>query len=201
MSRSKSISDEDVLDRLGEFLARSGPDALSFAGAAMACGLSAPTLVQRFASREGLMRAVLLRMWDRLDVLTAELDGSASLDAPGALDMLLALSGDHESDDPGQGLLLLREDLRDPVLRARGAAWSATMARALGRRIAADFEQRERMGRLMFSQWQGIVLWWGFAREGSMRDAVRHGLSEWLAVLKELAAPDRDSEPRKEQVG
>ena len=194
MSRSKSISDEDALDRLGEFLARAGPDALSFASAAKACGLSGPTLVQRFASRTGLMRAVLLRMWDRLDALTAELDGSASVDVRGAVEMLLELSGDHESDDPGQGLLLLREDLRDPALRARGAAWCASLASALGRRITLDAERRECMGRLMFNQWQGALLWWGFSRQGGIRDEVCRVMDEWAAALREQS-PIAESSP------
>ena len=44
-----------------------GPEALTFAAAAAESGLAASTLVQRFGSKAGLLRAALLRAWDLLD--------------------------------------------------------------------------------------------------------------------------------------
>ena len=46
--------------------------------------------------------------------------------------MLVALSGDYGGIEAyAEGLLVLREDLRDPVLRARGAAWKKALSKAL----------------------------------------------------------------------
>ncbi|GHC64893.1 hypothetical protein [Limoniibacter endophyticus] len=42
----------------------------------------------------------------------------------GAVELLVALSADYGAiDSYADGLLILREDLRDPDLRARGKAW------------------------------------------------------------------------------
>jgi len=79
--------------------------------------------------------------------------------------------------------LLLREDFRDPVLRARGSAWHQALISALGRRLSDDPAKQMVLGRLMASQWQGAVLWWGFSREGSLRSFLRRELREWLAAI------------------
>ncbi len=56
------------------------------------------------------------------------------------------------------------------------------MTRALGRRLSDDSARQELLGRLMASQWQGAVLWWGFSREGTLRGFLRRELREWLAA-------------------
>ncbi|MEK1899210.1 MAG: TetR/AcrR family transcriptional regulator, partial [Rhizobium sp.] len=79
--------------------------------------------------------------------------------------------------------LLLREDFRDPVLRARGGAWGAALTAA----IAARFEgqgQAQTIARLMLSQWQGSLLWWGFSSEGAVADYVQRELRLFLAALE-----------------
>ena len=46
----------------------------------------------------------------------------------GAVELLVGLSRyDGAVEDFAEGLLVLREDLRDPVLRSQGAAWEATL--------------------------------------------------------------------------
>ena len=184
MARPRKISDEDVLEALAGQLATQGPQALTFASASSVTGLSPATLVQRYGSREAMLRAGLLWMWDELDKQTAFLDATQSVDAEGAIGLLIRLSADYGgSDEAAQGLLLLREDLRDPVLRARGVAWNHTLSSALGRRLSADANGQERLGRLMASQWQGAVLWWGFSREGTLRSYLRRELREWLSAV------------------
>ena len=82
-----------------------------------------------------------------------------------------------------EGLLLLREDYRDPLLRARGAAWNVALAAALGRRLSDAAADQQRLGRLMASQWQGAVLWWGFSRDGSLTEHLRRELREWVSAI------------------
>jgi AcrR family transcriptional regulator len=183
MARYRKISDEDVVESVATLLARDGPAALTFAAASKATGLSPATLVQRYGSRDALLQAALLWMWDQLDLETAAADATQPLDAEGAIALLVRLSsGFGAGDDPGQGLLLLREDYRDPVLRSRGAAWQRALSAALGRRLSDDPTGQERLGRLLAAQWQGAVIWWGFSRDGSLRGYLRRELRDWLTI-------------------
>lgn len=184
MSRPRRISDVDVIEAVAALVSSEGPNGLTFASASAACGLSPATLVQRYGNREALLRAALLWMWDQLDLATAGADAAHPVDPEGAIALLVGLSAGYGAgDETTQGLLLLREDFRDPVLRARGVAWNKALVAALGRRLSADPQKQVTLGRLMASQWQGAVLWWGFSREGTLRAHLRHELREWLAAL------------------
>ena len=192
MSRPRKISDEDVVEAVAGLISREGPNGLTFASASAATGLSPATLVQRHGNREALLRAVLLWMWDQLDAETAGADAAHPVAPEGAVALLARLSAGYGAgDEAAQGLLLLREDFRDPVLRARGVAWNKALTAALGRRLGTDPDEQERLGRLMANQWQGAVLWWGFSREGTLRSHLRRELREWLA------ATGIDSTPRQ----
>lgn len=181
MARPRKITDEALLDAVGAILSREGPAGLTFQTASAAGGLSPATLVQRFGSKEALLRAALLRMWDALDARTAAADANHALDPEGAIALLVRLSSGYgaTADETAQGLLLLREDFRDPELRARGAAWHNALSAALARRLGGDPE----LGRLMASQWQGAVLWWGFSRAGTLRGYLRRELRAWCAAV------------------
>ncbi|SFZ81007.1 transcriptional regulator, TetR family [Devosia enhydra] len=183
MPRPRSISDEALLDAALGLMARTGPEGLSFAALSSASGLAPATLVQRFGSRDRLMEAALLRAWDRLDAETAAADADCPVTPQGAVALLVRLSGAPDGPDThGEGLLLLREDFRRPVLRARGAAWGTALATALGRRIAPGNPKSVALGRLMASQWQGAVIWWGFSRTGTLAETVSAELSAWLRL-------------------
>lgn len=187
MPRRKTIADDELLAAAGELMSREGPAALTFAAVAARTKLSPATLVQRFGSREAMMRASLLRMWDSLDAATAAADRKHAVEPAGAIALLVQLSAGYASsrndDDIAQGLLLLREDFRDPGLRARGVAWGEALARALGRRLSSDPAQQKLLGRLMASQWQGALIWWGFSRAGALRHHVRRELRDWCAAV------------------
>lgn len=184
MARTKTVSDEAILDAAMALMVRAGPEAVTFAAVGREVGLSAATLVQRYASKAEFLRAVLLRAWDRLDEQTACLDESAALSPEGAVRMLLALFpvGEGESDY-AEGLLILREDMRDPLLRERGACWGAALAAALGRRLSDDPQRQPVLGRLMASQWQGSQLWWAFERQGDPATVIGGELRRWCDVL------------------
>ncbi|WP_262029193.1 TetR/AcrR family transcriptional regulator [Microvirga sp. Mcv34] len=186
MARPKTIPDEQVLDALLDALMESGPDALSFARAAKACGLSPATLVQRYGAREAMVQAILLRAWDRLDAATEAADAVEAPTPEGAINLLLRLMPPETAErDASNGLLLLREDLRDPLLRRRGAAWGHRLAEALGRRLARDPAQGERLGWQMASLWQGAHTWWAFTREEPPEQAIRRVLEEWIGGLND----------------
>ncbi|MCP1625795.1 helix-turn-helix domain-containing protein [Pseudomonas nitroreducens] len=184
MARTKTVSDEAILDAAMALMVREGPDAVTFAAVGREVGLSAATLVQRHATKAEFLRAVLLRAWDRLDEQTAQLDASAELSPEGAVQMLVAMFPVGEGEaDYAEGLLILREDMRDLLLRRRGAQWGATLAKALGRRLSDDPQRQPMLGRLMTSQWQGAQLWWAFERRGDPAGAIGAELRRWCDVV------------------
>lgn len=181
MTRRKTIPDEQVLGTLFEMMMKTGPDGLTFARAAQASGLAAATLVQRFGSRERMVEAILLQAWDSLDAETKAADEEEDLSPEGAINLLLRLmSPDTASRDATDGLLLLREDIRNLRLRERGAAWGRALVAALGRRLSADQQEADLLGWQMAALWQGAHTWWAFDQTVPADRAIREALEAWL---------------------
>ncbi len=188
MPRPKMVSDTDVLAAAHQLIHERGPDALTFASLARACGLSASTLVQRFGSKPELVRSTLLQAWDRLDEKTARLAATLPKTAEGAIRLLATLSRDYGGiESYAEGLLILREDLRDPVLRARGAAWKRSLSGALDDCFSQVPQAPEGIGLLMAAQWQGALLWWSFDPRGAVDRFAEDCLRRFVAAV--VAAP------------
>jgi AcrR family transcriptional regulator len=184
MPRPKILPDKDVLEAALKLMHEQGPEALTFASLASACGLSAATLVQRFENKARLKQSTLLHAWDLLDEKTARLAVEVPKTAEGAIKLLVALSRDYGGiESYAEGLLVLREDLRDPALRARGAAWKASLSRALDACFAEVPRAPKGVGLLMASQWQGSLLWWGFDPRGKVERYVEESLQAFVSAL------------------
>lgn len=189
MGRRKTISDHALLDGLLAALERVGPDAFSFAKASGAVGLSPATLVQRFGSRDAMIEAILLHAWDRLDAATALAHTETSPDPAGAIAMLVRLTPSASADqDVADGLLLLREDLKSPMLRARGQAWGARLAEILGRRLTDQPQIAERLGWQMASLWQGAIIWSAFRCDADSKTAIQAMLEDWSKSIVNASA-------------
>ncbi len=181
MARRKTIPDEQVLDTLFGLMMETGPDGLTFARAAKASGLSAATLVQRYVNRERMVEAILVQAWDRLDAETKAADNDEDLSPEGAINLLLRLMPAKTAErDATDGLLLLREDIRNPRLRERGAAWGRALVSALGRRLSSDPREADILGWQMSALWQGAHTWWAFDQTVPADSAIRQALEEWL---------------------
>lgn len=192
MPRQKTLPDSEVLEAAHRLLHAEGPDALTFARLAKACGLSAATLVQRFGSKAALVQNALLLAWDRLDERTAQLDAALPKTPAGAVKLLVGLSHYGGIEAYANGLLVLREDLRDPLLRARGTAWKKTLCRVLDQRFAALPQVPAGIGLLLASHWQGSLLWWSFDPRGRVERFVERSLERFVAaVIPPLAAAGR----------
>jgi AcrR family transcriptional regulator len=187
MPRPKTLSDEQVLETVHRLIHEQGPEAVTFAGVAAACGLSGATLVQRFGSKAALLQRALLHAWDLLDERTGQLAAEFPKTPEGAVALLVGLSRSYGGIDAfANGLLVLREDIRDPVLRARGAAWKSALSSALDRCFATLPAAPPGIGHLMATQWQGSIVWWSFDPQGTVEDHVeaslRHLLTSALQV-------------------
>jgi AcrR family transcriptional regulator len=178
--RKRTIPDETLLDAALAIVHRSGPAALSFATLAAQVGLAGSTIVQRFGSKAALLRAALLHAWDGLDADTAVAIAEASPDAAGVVDMLVALTGQYEANDYADQLMVLREDLRDPVLRSRGEAWIVALVDAIEERLTGAPGGADGLGELVVAHWQGTLTMWSFTRRGSLQAVVRRSLETLL---------------------
>ena len=183
MPRNRTISDQDLLDGALLVVRASGPDALTFGALAPRVGLAPSTIVQRFGTKAALLQAALSRAWDRLDDETASAIDNAALGPAGVIDLLVQLSGQYDPDDFADQLLLLREDLRDPVLRARGRAWLVTLTEAIDQRLGRVTGGAAGLGELVVAQWQGTLTVWGFTRQAALTSAVRTSLEDLFARL------------------
>jgi len=170
MARTKSISDDAVLATVRQLLAAGGDKAVTFASVAQAARLAAATLVQRFGSREAMLRAALVAAWDALDAATAVAEAEAPMTAKGAQGLLKALGAQcPEAVD----LAHLAAGFRDAALRARAESWRVRIEAALAARLGAAADGREAAA-LLFAAWQGQLLWQDAGGKGfRLKDAMR----------------------------
>jgi AcrR family transcriptional regulator len=163
MPRTRTIPDDRIFQAIQKLLDEGGDRAVSFASVAAATGLAPPTLVQRYGSRDGMVRAARVAAWERLSAAT--LQAIAATDEKGPQALLKALAG----ADPASLVL----DARDPDLAQRAAAWQATVESALALRLGSGQKAREAAA-LLFAAWQGQLLWAGLSPLGfKLKDAVR----------------------------
>jgi AcrR family transcriptional regulator len=184
MPRPKTLPDKDVMEAAYKLMHRQGPEALTFSALAQACGLSASTLVQRFKSKADLVRSTLFYAWDGLDEKTATFSGNVPKTPEGAVQLLTMLSQGYGGIEAyADALLILREDLRDPTLRARGAKWKAALTHALGDCFDGVPHVPKNIGFLMAAQWQGSLLWWSFDPRGRVEDYVEESLKSFVSAI------------------
>jgi AcrR family transcriptional regulator len=183
MPRKRTIPDEDVLDAALGLVREVGPDAVSFGSLASRVDLAASTLVQRFGSKAALLQAALLLAWAQLEAATDEAIAAAPDGPGGVVELLVSLTGQYDAHDFADQLRVLREDLRDPVLRQRGQAWFAALSEAVGARLVGARGRDGDLGRLVVATWQGTLTVWSFTRDEPVVDVVRYTLEELLGRL------------------
>jgi AcrR family transcriptional regulator len=183
MPRNRTIPDEALLDSALLIVREAGPDALTFGALAARVDLAASTLVQRFKTKTALLQAALLRAWDLLDEATASAIEAAPPGARGVIDLLVRLTGQYDAHDYANQLLLLREDLRDPVLRARGQRWLKTLTEAVEQRLGVAPDGGAGLGELVVAHWQGTLTVWSFRQDVPVAKAVRSSMKALLDRL------------------
>jgi AcrR family transcriptional regulator len=195
MPRKRTIPDEDLLDAALGLVREVGPDAVSFGSLASRVDLAPSTLVQRFGSKAALLQAALLRAWWQLETATDDAIDATPDGPAGVVELLVSLTGQYDAHDFADQLRVLREDLRDPILRDRGRAWFATLSDAVEARLSASGGNGD-LGRLVVATWQGTLTVWSFTRDAPVVDVVRHTLEELLGRLVP-GAPRRRGRARR----
>ena len=163
MPRTRTIPDDHVFAIIQRLLEDGGDKAVSFSSVGTATGLAPPTLVQRYGSREAMVRAARTAAWDALDRRTAEAIANTADKGPQGL---LKAIGSVDA-------IAIASDLRDPDLALRAAAWRAVVESALADRLGTGPKARESAA-LLFAAWQGQSLWTKGGEPGfRLKDAVK----------------------------
>ena len=154
MPRTRIIPDTQVFAQLRAIIAVDGAAAASFRAVGRATGLAPATLVQRYGSAAGMLRAAMTDGWDIADAAFAAI---AVTETPkGAIVLLKALPATPPLS-------------RDPVLAARAKAWRARVIKAL-----TECLDDAEAAAILFAAWQGRMQWEATGARGfSLRDAVK----------------------------
>lgn len=163
MSRTKLIPDSDVHTAILALLESDGEKAVAFSSVGRATGLAPATLVQRFGSRDAMLRAAILAGWDRLGVALTAAEATP-LSPKGALKLLKSLPS-------ASGLL--NASLRDAGLREQAATWRKRVEAALEIRLG-DGSQASGTAAILFALWHGQSAWNDAGGKGfRLKDAVK----------------------------
>jgi AcrR family transcriptional regulator len=163
MPRSRTIPDDRIFAAIQRLLDEGGDKAVSFGTVSAATGLAPPTLVQRYGSRDGMVRAARLSAWDALDQLTEKAIAATADKGPQGL---LKAIGQVDAS-------FLASDLKDPELALRAVAWRARVESALGLRLGSGAKAKGSAA-LLFAAWQGQMLWAGAGNSSfRLKDAIK----------------------------
>ena len=188
MPRPKTHDDDAVLDAAGRVIARAGPAGLTLAAVGEEVGLSAATLVQRFASKRGLLLAVARR---------GAADGGAPLReaARRSRSPLRALQNGlvrmsafvSSPESMANQLAFLQIDLADPEFHALAHAHAVAVrdeiAVLLDAAVAADELapcDTKRLAQAVQTTFNGALITWAIHRRGRVDGWVRRELETLL---------------------
>ena len=185
MPRPKTLSDRDVLATALRLMHEQGPRGVDLRRAVRVVRALGRHARPAFRDQD---RAPAGHLAPRLGSPGREDGGARAQKAPrtpaGAVRLLVGLSQDYGGIEAyAEGLLVLREDLRDPALRARGAAWRDVLAAALDQCFAGVPQAPTGIGLMLAAQWQGSLLWWGFDPRGPLERYVERSLKRFVTAI------------------
>lgn len=166
MPRPRTVPDRDVFLSIRKVLSEQGEKAAAFGTIARITGLAAPTLVQRYDNRAGMIRAALLAGWQDLHVATLAADAEHA--EPHTFLKSLSDAAAAMTDPP-----LMALTLRDGPVREAAENWRAAVETALGARLGQGAKAKEAAS-LLFAAWQGQLCWLHTGGKGfRLKDAVK----------------------------
>jgi AcrR family transcriptional regulator len=185
VARPRLIDDDTILDATRVVLAELGPVKLTLAAVGARVGLSAPTLIQRFGSKRGLLLASAAR--SPLMVVRAAEQAEARNTSPLAALRDFALSSIahiERREQLGNGLGFVPLDVADPDFRAHALAHSAAIVDTIARLLRAAQDAGElapdadvdALARLTLVCFNGALQIWAVNDWGTLTDFVRDQL-------------------------
>jgi AcrR family transcriptional regulator len=201
VARTRTVSDDAILDAAARVILARGPHDFTLAHVAKAARLAPATLLQRFGSKRRLLVAFARReaahAADPFEQLLSRPTKSKRRSSPvpelaAALRALARGHGDRRSLASSMALLVM--DIRDDALRTHARTHAARVEDAIfaqlvraAERGAIDAPDLRALARLVHAAWNGALLSWGVQGKGSL-DAWTSGT---LETLLDLARPRR----------
>lgn len=199
MGRTRTRSDDEILDAVGRVVGARGPSALTLAEVAREAGLAPATLVQRFGSKRALLAAFAKRAADRAPADLAERIEAA---APAARrrvshthalrDALVSLAeGLGDRGSVANGLAFLVEDVRDAELRRSAKRHAERTEAAIARHLEAAARAGElatrdvpAIARAVQAAYNGALVQWALRGTGPIGDWVGETVDIVLALAR-----------------
>jgi AcrR family transcriptional regulator len=185
--RPKTISDEDVLDRILALAHRIGPHKLTFAAVSKEVGLSPAALVQRFGNKHGMLLAADKR---GVDLWVGGLDqATEGTPLQRLVDGLVAAVDDAMTHaEMANSVAMLQLDLAEPDFHAETLRGAREFRRKIEERLAEAKQAGEIEGdpkalaKLVETTYHGAMIGWAIHREGSLADWMRDQVEAVLAT-------------------
>lgn len=193
MPRPRTVSDEEILDRVLALAHRVGPAKFTLAAAAREVGLSPATLIQRFGTKHALLLAADRRGVEQW-VLPIE-----EAEHPSALDRIVeglvgAVDPEMTPEAMANSVAMLQLDLVEPDFRAESLRGAHRLRAAIERHLQAassageihDTTDVPALAKLIETTYHGSMIGWALHREGSLEGWMREQVA---AVLKPNRVP------------
>jgi AcrR family transcriptional regulator len=187
--RTRTASDEEILEAVIRTVSRVGPSKLTLAQVAAEVGLAPATLVQRFGSKRGMLLAVSRYGIEHSDAWFAE--ARAANPSPLAALVESCVAAARWFDTPealANHLAFLQMDLTDPEFLALAAQASSGIRDGirtlLDEAVAAGelaVHGTARLAAAVQATYNGSLLTWAIHREGTLADWLRRDLETLLA--------------------
>ncbi|MFN0177586.1 MAG: TetR/AcrR family transcriptional regulator [Gemmatimonadales bacterium] len=204
MPRPRTVENEAIFLAVARVIGQVGPTKLTLARIAKEAGLAAPTLVQRFGSKTGLLRAMSKAARGESGMFVDGLRAKERSPAALVREFLLCFAGMAPSPEvlTNHTLAYLQLDLADPVMRRQLVASGLEQAEVLEGLIrqAVDAGEFERsadpatLARILPRLVIGSLLAWGLHRTGAARDWLARDVDAVLAPHRPVG-PSRSNRP------
>lgn len=191
MPRPRTVENEAIFGAVARVIGQGGPAKLTLARIAKEAGLAAPTLVQRFGSKTGLLRAMSKAARGESAAFVEGLRAKERSPAALVREFLLCFAGMAPSPEvlTNHTLAYLQLDLADPVMRRQLAAAGVDQEQVLARLIREAVDAGEldpgadpaTLARILPRLVIGSLLGWGLHRTGAARDWLARDVDAALA--------------------
>lgn len=181
MPRTKTISDEEILDRALPLMAAAGPGGFTLGDVAREVGVSTATLFQRFGDKQTFIHRAFARDNERF---TPWLRGLPQGVGAEAVVQIYADATRLFGENPSLSdhLLWLREDIRDPALNRLARRRFRLFRVAIVKRLPPLPIPPHRAARLLDAQYHGAVVQWALEPRGALADFVAESLRDWFRL-------------------
>jgi AcrR family transcriptional regulator len=189
MPRPRTTSNAEILDAVARVVSRVGPARLTLADVAAEAGLAAPTLLQRFGSKRGLLLEAERQGAERLPEHFGRARQAQSSPLEALLQALAAAAGMLRTpEEVSNHLAFLQMDLSDPQFHALALEHAVAMREEIAALLHEAISAGELSGcdadnlaRTVQTAYNGALATWAIYREGPLEVWVRGEVDEVLA--------------------